>query len=311
MEKPWWMWIAFIILLLGLLILDLGIIHRRQREISATESILMSVFYISISLLFSVWIWYKMGAQSANEYLTGFLIEKSLSLDNILFISLIFSFLKIPIKYQHRVLFFGIIGVIILRAIMIILGAKLIAEFNWILYIFAVFLIIMGIKMFLSAHKKINIKHNLLLKFIYKHIRILQTLDGKKFFTKKYDQTSKTKKIYATPLFVALIIIEFTDIIFAVDSIPAIFLITTDPYIVFTSNMFAILGLRALYFALVAVIHKFKYMRYALAAVLIFIGSKVFIPDILGIEKFPVSASLSITFGLLLSGVLCSFYKAH
>lgn len=311
MEKPLWMWAVFIVLLMGLLILDLGIIHRKQREISATESILMSAFYISIALLFAIWIWYKMGVQSANEYITGFIIEKSLSLDNILFISLIFSYFKIPIKYQHRVLFFGIIGVIILRAIMIGLGAKLVAEFHWILYAFAVFLIATGIKMLVLSGRKANISKNFLLRFMSKHMRITNKIENKKFFTKHYDPNTSKKQIYATPLFAALVIIEFTDVIFAVDSIPAIFAITTEPYIIYTSNIFAILGLRALYFALASIIHRFKYMKYALAAILVFIGSKIFIADMLGIEKFPASVSLSITFGLLLSGVLCSFYRTR
>jgi tellurite resistance protein TerC len=311
MDKPLWMWVTFIGIVFCLLALDLGIFHRKQKEISIKDSLRMSAFYIAIACLFGVWIWHQLGAQSAKEYMTGYLVEKSLSLDNIFLISLIFSFFTIPLKYQHRVLFWGILGVIMLRAIMISLGATLIAEFSWILYFFAVFLMATGLKMLFVREKPFDINANPLLKLLRRYVRITPQLHGKNFFIKQLDPTTGKYQIYWTPLLVTLIMIEFIDIIFAVDSVPAIFALTTDSYIVYTSNIFAILGLRALYFAVAVIIHRFEYLKYALAAVLVFIGSKIFIADLLGLEKFPASVSLSITLGLLATGVLYSLYKTR
>jgi tellurite resistance protein TerC len=311
MDKPLWMWGAFIGIVFCLLALDLGIFHRKQKEISIKDSLRMSAFYIAIACLFGVWIWHQLGAQSAKEYMTGYLVEKSLSLDNIFLISLIFSFFTIPLKYQHRVLFWGILGVIMLRAIMISLGATLIAEFSWILYFFAVFLMATGLKMLFVREKPFDINANPLLKLLRRYVRITPQLHGKNFFIKQLDPTTGKYQIYWTPLLVTLIMIEFIDIIFAVDSVPAIFALTTDSYIVYTSNIFAILGLRALYFAVAVIIHRFEYLKYALAAVLVFIGSKIFIADLLGLEKFPASVSLSITLGLLATGVFYSLYKTR
>jgi len=311
MDKPLWMWGAFIGIVFCLLALDLGIFHRKQKEISIKDSLRMSAFYIAIACLFGVWIWHQLGAQSAKEYMTGYLVEKSLSLDNIFLISLIFSFFTIPLKYQHRVLFWGILGVIMLRAIMISLGATLIAEFSWILYFFAVFLMATGLKMLFVREKPFDINANPLLKLLRRYVRITPQLHGKNFFIKQLDPTTGKYQTYWTPLLVTLIMIEFIDIIFAVDSVPAIFALTTDSYIVYTSNIFAILGLRALYFAVAVIIHRFEYLKYALAAVLVFIGSKIFIADLLGLEKFPASVSLSITLGLLATGVFYSLYKTR
>lgn len=309
MEKPWWIWLLFIVIILVLLLLDLGVFHKEDKEIGFKESIKMSGFYILISLLFSSWIWFQFGSQSAAEYLTGFLVEKSLSLDNIFIISLIFSALSIPVKYQHRVLFWGIVGVIVLRAVMIALGAQLLANFTWVIYLFAIFMIVTGIKMFFVRQHNVDIENNFLLKWMRKHLPISASLDGNNFLTYKIDGINGRKKLYMTPLLVALILVEFVDLVFAVDSIPAVFTITNDPYIVYTSNIFAILGLRALYFALASIIQRFYYLKFALALVLIFIGSKIFIADFLGLEKFPPMISLSITFGLLAGGCLFSLRK--
>ncbi len=310
-NKPLWMWIGFIGLVLILLVLDLGILHRKQRAITVRESLTMSGMYIVMSLLFSLWIWSVLGAQSAQEYVTGFLIEKTLSLDNIFIISLLFTFFKIPLKFQHRVLFWGILGVIILRGIMIGLGAKLVTEFEWVMYIFAVFLIGTGIKMLFVSDEIKDLNDNILLKFFRRHLRITNELHGEKFYITQANPKTGRLQIWWTPLFIVLLLIEFIDIIFAVDSVPAIFAITKDPYIVYTSNIFAILGLRALYFALAAIIDRFAYLKYALAMVLVFIGSKIFIADLLGLEKFPANISLSVTIGLLTGGILYSLYRTR
>ena len=310
MDKPLWMWAAFFAFVAILLFIDLGVLHRKDREISIKESLLTSGGYILMSLCFGGWVWYELGAESGSLFLTGYLVEKTLSLDNIFVMSIILSYFAIPRDLQHRVLFWGIMGVIVLRGVMIGVGAGLVAEFHWVLYIFAAFLMFTGVKMlFMKDNHDTDIGNNLIVRFINKHMRVTKELHGHDFLVRKPDP--KTGKIvtFMTPLLLALIVIEFVDLIFAVDSIPAIFALTTDPYIIYTSNIFAILGLRALYFALSAVIARFAYMKYALALVLIFIGSKVFIMDIFDIAKFPASVSLGVTIGLLAGGVIYSLYK--
>jgi tellurite resistance protein TerC len=310
--KPIWMWAVFLGIVIALLIFDLGVLHKKTKEIGIKESLVMSAFYFLIALAFGAWVWHELGAQSGQEYITGFIIEKTLALDNVFIISLIFTYFAIPLKYQHRVLFWGILGVIVLRAIMIALGATLVSEFSWILYVFAVFLILTGIKMLYVGDKLPDIENNPILKLLRKRLKITDKLHDEKFYVNLPDPKNNGKMVrHFTPLFVALILIEFVDLIFAVDSVPAIFTLTTDPYIVYTSNIFAILGLRALYFALAAIIHRFKYLKHALAVVLMFIGSKIFIADALGMEKFPVSISLSVTFGLIAAGIVYSLYKTN
>lgn len=311
MDKPLWMWALFLGVVLLLLFIDLGILHRKERVISVKESLWMSAFYITIGLSYGVLVWYELGAQSGRDYITGFLIEKSLSIDNIFIISIIFTFFAIPRLYQHRVLFWGIFGLIVLRGLMIGLGSALIAEFGWVLYIFAVFLMATGAKMLFIADKQPDIKNNLIFKYLKKHFRITPELHDHRFIVKLRNEKTGKKQLYITPLLVALVIIEFVDVVFAIDSVPAIFAITTDPYIVYTSNIFAILGLRALYFALAVVVHRFHYLKHALGLILIFIGSKIFIADLLGQEKFPASLSLIITVVLLAGGVLFSLYKTR
>jgi tellurite resistance protein TerC len=309
--KPIWMWAIFLLIVGTLLAFDLGVLHRKSREISIKESLWLSVFYIAIALIFGAWVWYSLGGQSGEEYLTGYIVEKTLAMDNIFIISLIFTYFAIPPLYQHRVLFWGILGVIVLRAIMIGLGATLVAQYSWILYIFAVFLIFTGVKMLLIGDKLPSIEHNPLLKFLRRNMRVTNELHGHKFTVHLVDPNTGKRATYMTPLMVALILIEFVDLIFAVDSIPAIFTITLDPYIVYTSNIFAILGLRALYFALAAIIHRFSYLKVALAWVLIFIGSKTFIADAMDMEKFPASISLGVTVAILAAGILVSLYKTR
>lgn len=309
--KPLWMWAAFLGVVLVLLVLDLGLFHRKAKEIGVRESLWMSGFYVSIGLLFGVWVWHSLGAQAGTEYMTGFLVEKTLALDNIFVISLIFTYFAVPAAHQHRVLFWGVLGVIVLRGIMIGLGATLVTEFSWVLYVFALFLIATGAKMLVIGDTLPDIETNPALKLMRRHMRITPSLQGGKFFVQQADPDTGKLATWATPLFVALVMIEIVDLVFAVDSVPAIFAITTDPFVVYTSNIFAILGLRALYFALAAVIGRFAYLKPALALVLIFIGSKIFIADLLGLEKFPAGLSLAVTLGLLAGGVAISLLKTR
>jgi tellurite resistance protein TerC len=276
--KPLWMWAAFIGIVITLLAFDLGVLHRKAKEIEVGESLALSVGYICMGLAFGIWVWWYLGPQSGMEYMTGFAIEKTLAMDNVFVIAMIFSYFAIPRLYQHRVLFWGILGVIVLRAVMIGIGAPIVENFSWVLYIFAVFLILTGVKMLMFGDKETDISKNPILIWMRRRFNVTDELAGEAFFVKKPDPKRSGKLAwFMTPLFMALILIEIADVIFAVDSVPAIFLITTDPFIVYTSNIFAILGLRALYFALAAMVQRFKYLKYALSILLIFIGSKIFI----------------------------------
>ena len=309
---PIWMWLTFLSLVILLTAFDLGVLHKEDKEMGIAESLKLSVFYISIALLFGLWIWFQRGPDLGMKYYTGFFIEKALSIDNVFVISLIFTYFAIPRMYQYRALLWGIIAVIVLRGLMIGLGTALVQQFYWVLYIFAAFLIATGIKMLLGKDQEMDISKNPIVTFMSRHMRVTDKLHGQKFFVREVD--SKTGKMVraVTPLFVALVVINLADLVFAVDSVPAIFAITTDPFIVYTSNIMAILGLRALYFALAAMVHRFEYLKYALALVLVFIGSKIFISDFLiGGDKFPPVISLAITFALILGGVLLSLWKTR
>ncbi|RIA17815.1 tellurite resistance protein TerC [Ectopseudomonas oleovorans] len=304
-----WLWLVFIAVVISLLAFDLGVLHRDNREIGVRESLLLSAGYITAGLLFGVWVFFQKGGDASMDYVTGFLIEKSLSMDNVFLMAMIFSFLAIPRQYQHKVLFWGIMGVLVLRAIMIGLGAALIHEFAWILYVFGAFLFFTGVKMLFSKlDVEPDLESNVLVKFLRKHLRVTDDLHGERFFIRQDDGKGRSV-LWVTPLFLALILIECADLMFAIDSVPAIFAITQDPFIVYTSNIFAILGLRALYFALAALIHRFAYLKYALALVLVFIGAKIFLVGIIG--KIPAVVSLSVTLGLLIGGVLLSLYKTR
>lgn len=308
---PTWMWGVFLSLVLGLLALDLGVLHKGSREIGIRESLMLSAFYISIGVAFGGWIWFQSGQQPALEYLTGFVVEKSLAMDNIFIIATIFSFFAIPREYQHRVLLYGILGVIVLRGIMIAGGAAIVTNFHWVLYLFAGFLVITGIRMLFQSDHGGSLEENAVLKFLRRRLPVTENLHGERFVVRQPDPVSGKLKTFATPLLLALIMVELADLVFAVDSIPAIFAITTDPFIVYTSNIFAILGLRALYFALAALIHRFAYLKYALAAVLIFVGSKIFVADMLGIAKIPPVLSLGVTVLLLVSGIFGSMWATR
>jgi tellurite resistance protein TerC len=305
------MWLAFVVIVATLLALDLGVLHKNQREIGVTESLLLSAVYMGLGMSFGGWVWWYLGQTAGLQYITGFVIEKSLAMDNVFVIAMIFTYFAIPRQYQHRVLFWGILGVIVLRAIMIGLGTTLVEKFGWVLYVFAAFLILTGIKMWKTADKDYDVGSSGALRVIKRYLPVTDELHGEKFFVRQTDTTTGKSATYVTPLFLALAMVEIVDVVFAVDSVPAIFAITTDPFIVYTSNIFAILGLRALYFALAAMVHRFHYLKYALAVLLIFIGSKIFVADLFGLAKFPPIASLSITFAILVAGVGWSLWKTR
>lgn len=310
LHKPLWMWLLFLAVVTALLVFDLGVLNKKDHEIGVAESLKLSAMYIVLGLAFSGFIWWQMGGEATAQYLTAFVVEKSLAMDNIFVFALIFSFFAIPRIYQHRVLFWGIIGAIVLRGVMIGLGATIVENYHWVLYLFALFLIFTGIKMlFSSSDEKPDLQNNAVLRFLRKRLNVTDKIEGHAFIIRQPDPETGRLRRYATPLLMALVLIEVADVVFAVDSVPAVFTITTDPYIVYTSNIFAILGLRALYFALAAILHRFAYLKYALSVLLVFIGSKLFVADALGWEKFPPEWSLGITFAILSVGVIYSMYK--
>ena len=306
---PVYFWLGFVGIVVGLLAFDLGVLNRNDHEISARESLLLYAGYVLVAALFGAWVWFSRGATSGLEFFTGYLIEQSLAMDNMFVIATIFGFLAIPRIYQHRVLFWGIIGVIVFRAIFIGLGAALVYSFSWILVLFGAFLVFTGIRMFGHKDEGPDIEHNPILGFLRKHFRISQNLDGHNFTTRQPD--TKTGKIvrFLTPLGVALIMVETVDLIFAVDSVPAVFAVTQDTFIVYTSNIFAILGLRALYFALAAAMNRFRYLQVSLAIVLVLIGIKVALVPF-GV-KIDTLFSLLVTIGILAGGILFSLWKTR
>ncbi|MBP5216125.1 MAG: TerC family protein [Alphaproteobacteria bacterium] len=296
------LWTCFGIVVILLLAADLFWFNRKNEEPHFWHTLWICIAYIAAAVAFGFFVWYEDGAEKGMEYFTGYLLEKSLSMDNIFVMSMIFATLGVPKIYQHRVLFWGIIGALVMRGILIGVGDALVVRFNWILYLFSAFLIYTGIKMFLHrGDENADIRETKLYKVLSKIFHVTHEIRGEHFFVKE------NGKHYITPLFFALIIIETMDVVFALDSIPAIFLVTTDVYIVYTSNIFAILGLRALYFLLAAIIDKFVYLKPAISLILIFIGIKIFLPKI-GIEVQEWQ-SLSVTLGLLAGGILCSLFK--
>lgn len=316
----WWFYGIFMLFVLGMLALDLGVFHKKAHEVSFKEASIWSVVWVSLALIFnfilyrySLWKFPQDERLLANpnfvpdiaawnvslEFLTGYIVEKSLSVDNIFIFVMVFAYFAIPTKYQHRVLFYGILGALVFRAIFIAMGSALM-QFHWVIYLFGAFLIITGIKMFFAHSGEIEPEKNLLIRIFRKFMPVSPRLDGKNFFAKI------DGRWHATPLFVALLFLEATDIIFAVDSVPAIFAITSEPMIVFTSNIFAILGLRSMYFMLAGVIDKFYLLKYGLAIVLVFVGLKmVWLNDAFG-GKFPISYSLGFISGTILLSILLS-----
>ena len=307
----WWMWASFSVFVVMMLAVDLFLLGRHgAQKVSAREALVWSLIWFVMALLFggALWGWldHTAGRVVADtktmEYLTGYLLEKTLAMDNIFVFVMIFSYFAVPIEFQKRVLLYGVLGAIVLRALMILLGAWLIAQFHWVLYLFGAFLLITGIKMLIFADSEPNLANNPLLKWLKKHIRITEEYHGDKFWVMKNGVR------WFTPVFLVLVLIEFSDVIFALDSIPAIFAITKDPFIVFTSNIFAILGLRALYFLLADMTKRFHLIKYGLAVVLIFVGVKMLIVDWF---KIPVAVSLCVVIVVLGISILLSLVSTR
>ncbi len=294
------LWIGFSLFLIIMLALDLGVFHKNAHVVEFKEAITWSGVWIGLAILFNIGVFYFAGKVKGLEFLTGYLIEKSLSIDNVFVIALIFSYFSVPREYQHRVLFWGVLGALIMRAILIAVGATLITEFTWIIYIFGAFLVFTGFKMYFQKDQNIHPENNPLVKLSKKIIPVTTEYNKEKFFV------IKNGKRYGTPLFIVLLLVETTDLIFAVDSIPAIFAVTKDPFIVFTSNAFAILGLRSLYFALAGVIHKFYYLKTGLAVILVFVGIKMMLIDIF---KIPIGISLGVIVLVITVSVIASVRK--
>jgi len=298
-----WGWVGFNVVVLAILALDLGVLHRRSEKVSLKEAAVWSAVWVALSLCFAFAIYRTMGEESGLEFLTGYLIEYALSVDNIFVFVLIFSYFRVPEKYQHRVLFWGIIGALVLRGVMIVAGSALVSRFAWTLYIFGAFLVFTGLRMALQKDgAAYNPERDPVLRLARKLLPVTQDYRGDKFFVREPDKTG-TIRSFATPLFIVLIIVDTTDIIFATDSIPAIFAVTRDPFIVYTSNICAVLGLRALYFLLASVVDKFVYLKIGLSLVLIFIGTKMLLEPFI---HLPIIASLGVVGALLGASILAS-----
>lgn len=297
-----WLWIGFNALLVGLLALDLGVFQRHAHTVSLKEALIWSGVWICLSLLFNLGIFLVAGQDLALQFLTGYLIEKSLSVDNIFIFVLIFASLSVPAAYQHRVLFWGVLGALVMRGLLILLGAALLETFHWILYLFGAFLIITGARMAVRKEKAIQPQQNPVLRLVRRVIPLSETYDGERFFVRR------AGRLTGTPLLLALVVIEATDLVFAVDSIPAIFAVSQNPFIVYTSNAFAILGLRSLYFVFAGVIEKFYYLKIALALILVFVGAKMLLASLIDI---PAWLSLLVIVLILAVALLASFIRAR
>jgi tellurite resistance protein TerC len=295
-----WLWVGFNAFILAMLALDLGVFHRKSHEVSVREATVWSGVWIALAMIFNAGIYHFRGAEQGIQFFTGYLIEKSLSVDNIFVIALIFGFFAVPKIHQHRVLFWGILGALVMRAIFIGAGAALLERFHWILYVFGAFLLFTGFKMALHRNEEIHPEHNPVLKLVRRLVPVTNDYEGKHFFVRK------AGTLMATPLFLVLVLVETTDLIFAVDSIPAIFAVTQDPFLVYTSNIFAILGLRSLYFVLAGVMDKFVYLKLGLSAILVFVGTKMLVTEV---YKVPATASLLVVVAILATTVVASVLK--
>jgi tellurite resistance protein TerC len=294
------MWVAFNVFVLMMLAVDLGVVHRRAHTVRLKEALIWSGIWIALALLFALGVYSWYGPQSALEFLAGYLIEKSLSVDNIFVFVLIFSYFKVPALYQHKVLFWGILGALVMRAIFIFAGIALLQRLHWIIYVFGALLVLTGIKMAMEKDKEIHPDKNPVLRLFRRLVPVTEDYHADHFFVRRFGHYA------ATPLFVVLLVVETTDIIFAVDSIPAILAITVDPFLVYTSNVFAILGLRALYFALAGVMQLFHYLHYGLSAILVFVGAKMLLADV---YKLPIGVALGVIAGILLISVIASVMR--
>ncbi|MGQ9523443.1 MAG: TerC family protein [Armatimonadota bacterium] len=294
------LWVVFNLFVVAVLAFDLGFVHRKAQKVELKESLLWSALWTVLALAFNLWVYFWRGPHTALEFLTGYLIERALSMDNIFVFVLIFSYFAVPAAHQYRVLFWGILGALIMRAMFIAAGVTLIAKFHWIVYVFGVFLVITGVRMGLEKDKEVHPERNPVLKAFRRFVPVTTDYEDGRFFV------VKAGKRLATPLCVVLLVVETTDVVFALDSIPAILAVTRDPFIVYTSNVFAILGLRALYFALAGVMELFQYLHYGLSAILVFIGAKMMLSEVYDI---PVALSLGVVGGLLAVSIVASMLK--
>lgn len=297
-----WAWIGFCAFVLVMLALDLGIFHRKPREVSLKEALAWSAVWIGLALIFNTCIYYWHGGEKALQFLTGYLVELSLSIDNLFVFLLVFGYFKVPPEHRHKPLFWGILGALVMRAVFIAAGVTLIAKFHWIIYLFGVLLVASGIKMMWQRDKEVHPERNPVLRLLRRFMDVAPTYEGGRFFVKQ------DGRILASPLFVVLLILESTDLVFAVDSVPAVLAITPDPFVVFTSNAFAILGLRSMFFALEGVMRRFHYLHFGLAAVLVFVGAKMLLT---GFYKTPTWVSLLVIVGLLSVSIVASLPHKH
>lgn len=295
-----WLWAGFIVFVLMMLAIDLGLFHRKAHEVSLKEALIWTAVWIILALFFNAGLWYWRGSQPAMEFLTGYLIEKALSVDNIFVFVMVFSYFRVPPIYQHKILFWGVLSALVMRAIFIAAGVALLEYFHWLIYVFGGFLIITGIKMAVVKDKEIHPERNPVLRLFRRMVPVTEDYEGDRFIVKRDGRR------WATPMLITLLFVELTDLIFAVDSIPAILAITRDAFIVYTSNVFAILGLRSLYFALAGVMRLFRYLHYGLATILVFVGLKMTLVDI---YKIPVAVSLGTVAAILVASVLLSLMR--
>ena len=301
-ETSLWLWVGFNLFILAMLALDLGVFHRKSHEVSVREATVWSLVWVTLALLFNAGLWYFKGADPALQFFTGYLIEKSLSIDNIFVFALLFGYFSVPAAYQHRVLFWGILGALVMRAAFIFAGSALLAQFHWVIYIFGAFLILTGLKMALFRNSEMHPENNPVLKLVRRLVPVTKDYVKDRLFVKQAGRWA------ATPLFLVLVLIETTDLVFAVDSIPAIFAVTQDPFLVYTSNVFAILGLRSLYFLLAGVMDKFHYLKLGLSAVLVFVGVKMTVVEL---YKIPSFVSLGVIALILTVAVVASLLRAR
>ncbi len=301
MTSQLWLWIGFGVFVLAMLALDLGVFHRKSHTVGMKEALTWSGVWIALALLFNAGIWYWRGPDQGLTFLTGYVVELSLSVDNLFVFLLIFAYFKVPAQYQHKVLFWGILGALVMRAVFIGAGIALIQKFHWIIYVFGAILVISGLKMAFEKDKEVHPEKNPVLRLFRRFMPVTGEYHGGDFFVKRGQLWA------ATPLFIVLLMLETTDLVFAVDSVPAVLAITTDPFIVYTSNVFAILGLRSMFFALAGVMKLFAYLHYGLAAVLVFVGAKMLLADF---YKIPTLASLLVIVGLLGVAVVASLLHA-
>jgi len=285
-----WSWVLFNAFVLAMLALDLFVFHREAHRVRLREAATWSVVWIALALAFCAGIYLIEGPEAGTQFLTGYLLEKALSVDNIFVFVLVFGFFRVPPQFQHRVLFWGILGALVMRGTMIAAGAFLVSRFHWILYVFGAFLVITGVRMATQSEHQIELEANPVLRLLKRVMPISRVYEGSKFFVRRETSPGRMQ-LLATPLFVVLVLIETTDLVFAVDSIPAVFAITTDPFLVYTSNIFAILGLRSLYFLLAGVVHRFHFLKLGLSAVLVLVGVKMLIADVV---EVPIALSLGV-----------------